>query len=112
MDRIQHKYNPEVAQLKAESALDGLSPAEFNAWVNHPCTKSLRYTLEASMDQIVLNWVKADFTTNQSIEGLALSQSRYTGVTSTLESILDYIERMPEIAQRETNEEIIDLPLR
>lgn len=107
MQQIRNKYNPAVAHHKAELALKDVPLVDVQAWLNHSCTKSLRYTIEAAMDEIVLNWVKADFTSNQSLESLALSQSRYTGVTSTLENILDYIERMPETAQRE-NDEIID----
>ncbi len=106
MDRIRNKYNPEESSLKAEKVLDGMTQKEHAAWLNHPCTKSLRYTIEASLDGLVLQWVKADFTKN-TIESTALINAQATGASAGFENVLVNMDLMLEITQRENYEEII-----
>ena len=100
MDRIRNKYNPEASELKAQKCIDGLSKSEFQGWLEHPCTKSLKLTLEAELDRIVLNWVKGGFAINTA-EGTALMQTRAIGMTEAIEGVMTYIDDMLENTQRE-----------
>jgi len=93
VDRIRNKYNPEVSQLKAERTLDEVTKEQHKIWLQNPCTKSLRYTIESALDQLVLGWVKSDFTSNN-FESIAINQSKSTGMSAALEEVLSYIEDM------------------
>ena len=93
MDRIRNKYNPEVSAAKAQDVLTGISKTEYEGWLQHPCTKSLKYTMEADLDMLVLNWVQGVYT-DVSIESTAIKQSNVTGQTSAIEAILSYIDQM------------------
>lgn len=100
MDRIRNKYNPEVSRLKAEAAVKEIDEDQHKAWLVHPCTKSLRYTIEAGLDNLVLQWVRADFA-KDSFEGTALVNSRSTGMTTALETILWHMDEMLDNTQSE-----------
>lgn len=100
MDRIRNKYNPEISELKAEKALTGLSKTEFQGWLQHPCTQSLRYTLEAGLDNIVLNMVKGAYT-EKTPDGSMMQHSRAIGMADMIEEIMTHIEQMLENTHRE-----------
>lgn len=100
MDRIRNKYNPEASELKAQKCLDGITKTEFQGWLEHPCTKSLKYTLESELDQLVLNLVKGGYST-ATIEGTAILQAKAVGTSEAVELIMSYIDEMLENSQRE-----------
>ena len=100
MDRIRNKYNPEASELKAQNALTSITKGEFEGWVSHPCTKSLKYTIEAALDNLVLAWAKGGFTDNSS-DSTGMMHARSTGQAEALERIMDHIDTMLEITQRE-----------
>lgn len=100
MDRIRNKYNPEASELKAEKCLDGLAEGEFKGWLQHPCTKSLRYTLEAALDRIVLSMVKGVYT-EKTPDGTAMSHARAVGMADMTEEIMTLVEDMIENTHRE-----------
>ena len=87
------KYNPEYNALKAEAALDVVSKQEYNSWLQHPCTKVLKYNLESSLDKEVLQWVRGNLT-DSTIEGSFQLQSRALGRTEAIEGIMSYIDEM------------------
>ena len=103
MDRIRNKYNPEASQLKAEAAIRDVTEEQHKAWLTHPCTKALRYTIEQGLDALVLQWVKADFSQN-TFEGTALINSRATGKSEGLENVLYCMDEMLENTQSEQND--------
>jgi hypothetical protein len=102
VDRIRNKYNPEDSELKAEKCLDGIQKSEYLGWLEHPCTKALRYTLEASLDRIVLNMVKGVYT-EKTPDGTAMQHVRAVGMADMTEEIMSFVETMLENTQREND---------
>ena len=102
MDRIRNKYNPEVSELKAEKAISGITKTEFQGWLEHPCTQSLKHTLESELDRIVLNWVKGGYVTNTT-DGTAISQAKVAGSAEAIEGVMSYIDDMLETTHREND---------
>ena len=93
MDRIRNKYNPEVTAAKAAHVIAGISKGEYEGWLSHPCTKSLKLTLEADLDMLVLNWVQGVYI-DASVESTAIKHSNATGQAAAVEAILSYIDEM------------------
>lgn len=100
MDRIRNKYNPEVSELKAKRCLDGLQKTEYEGWLTHPCTKSLKLTLESALDTLVLNWVKGSYI-GITADGTAIKQAEAAGMSAAIEEVMSYIDEMLENTQRE-----------
>ena len=107
MDRIRNKYNPEASEAKALKCIEGIKKDEFLGWLEHPCTKSLKYMLESELDRLVLTLVKGGFS-NNTIEGTAIMQATAVGNSEAIEGVMSYIDTMLENTQRErTYEEAI-----
>lgn len=102
MDRIRNKYNPEASQYKAEKCLEGIQKSEYEGWVTHPCTKSLKLTLESALDSLVLNWVKGGYIA-PTTDGTAIKQAEAAGMAAAIEEVMSYIEDMLENTQREND---------
>ena len=80
--------------------MDGLTDGEFKEWLAHPCTKSLRYTLEASLDRIVLNMCKGSYM-EKTPDGTAMQHARAVGMADMTEEIMTFVEEMIENTHRE-----------
>lgn len=100
MKGIRNKYNPEASELRAIQSLNNVTKDEYTSWLIHPCTKSLKCTLEAELDRLVLNWVKGGFA-DRTAEGTALMQSRAVGHSEAIEGVMTYIDDMLEMTQSE-----------
>ena len=95
-----HKYNPEELYRKANLHLSGVTKDEVLAWRDHPCSKSLMLTLEASLDELVLNWISGMNNTGL-VESSAMKLAKANGNAEAVKSIMTYIEEMLENTQRE-----------
>lgn len=98
------KYNPEMSERVAAKHLLGVSKDEYAAWLDHPCSKALHYTLEASLDNLVQTWVRGGYggdTTDQ----LAMSQAKATGYAEALEWVKVHISEMVDTTHSEEVED-------
>ena len=98
MDRLRHKYNPDVFYQKAEAILDGMSRDETLNWYDHPCTKSLRLSLEGDMAGIVVMWLGGGYSDEDTTDGTAQKQAKARGMANALDDMLEHIENIKTLS--------------
>lgn len=98
------KYNPEVAERMASTHLLGVSKDEYVAWLDHPCSKALKCTLESSLDNLVQQWVRGAFS-GDTTDVIAMKQSKATGYAEALEWVKTHIDEMVDTHSEEVYEE-------
>ena len=94
MDRLRNKYNPSYHYLKAEDALEHVTQEEAVSWYKHPCTASLRNSLEGDMAAIVATWLGGGYSEESSTDGTAQRQAKARGMAQALDDMLEHIEQL------------------
>lgn len=97
MDRIRNKYNPEYFYAKAMENLDRVSKEEAIAWYNHPCTQSLRYTLEGDLAGVVVMWLGGGYSEEKSTAGTAQKQAKARGMAQAIDDMVEHIEEIKNL---------------
>lgn len=85
---IQELYNPNHWLERAEVAISGVSPEEARAWRNHPCTKTLQYTIHGYIAGVVNELLQVNL---ESVDASALSTATAKGKAAALEDMLDHV---------------------
>ena len=98
MDRVRNKYNPDAFYQKAEALLDGMSREETRNWYDHPCTKSLRMSLEGDMAGIVTMWLGGGYSEETSTAGTAQKQAKARGMAGAIVDLLEHIENIKTLS--------------
>ena len=90
MDRLHSKYNPEVNHKLALEAIAGVTKDEYKAWLDHPCTKTLRLKLLSSIDEMMLNMSQGAFIEDP------IENARAVGMTQVLDATVNDIDDLLE----------------
>ena len=99
---LRNKYDPEFYHKKAQEYLDVVTDDEARAWFEHPCTKSLIYSLEGDFAGLLMVWVGGGYSSEDSVDATAQQQAKARGQTQAID---DVIERIYEIRNmRETGD--------
>ena len=94
MDRLRNKYNPNYYYSLAEDALSAITKEEADSWYKHPCTVSIRNSLEGDMAAIVATWLGGGYSEEKSTDGTAQKQAKARGMAQALDDILEHIEQV------------------
>lgn len=97
MDKLRNKYDPTYHYKVAESSLELVTPEEALSWYQHPCTTSLRHSLEGDMAGIVAMWLGGGYSEEESTDGTAQKQAKARGMAQTLDDMLEHIERIKDL---------------
>lgn len=90
MDRIRSKYNPEVNRKRALEAIAGVTKEEYKAWLDHPCTRTIKYKLLSSIDEMMLNMSMGAFIEDP------IENARAVGMIQVLDMTVNDINNLLE----------------
>jgi hypothetical protein len=101
---IRNRYNPEYFHSKAIEVLDTVSKDEAEAWYNHPCTASIRYSLEGDISGILIAWVGGAYSDEASIDTTAQLEAKARGMAQAAQDIIEHLDNIKQLRVGDINE--------
>ncbi len=91
MSYSNSQLDPEKFLLRAISDLDIVNKAEADAWLKHPCTRSLVNALKGDMYRIITEWMNSGYA-EKGAEATAQLNAKALGKIQTIDEIIEQIE--------------------
>ena len=91
MSYSNSNLDPEKYLLRAISDLDIVNKAEADAWLKHPCTRSLVNSLKGDMYRIIVEWMNSGYA-EKSAEATAQLNAKALGKIQTIDEIIEQID--------------------
>lgn len=102
MDHLRNRFNPEYFGNKAVDLIEQVSIDEAHAWYNHPCTQSLKNSLDSEISMLILNWTSGAFVDTQQPLSTVHYNSQAIGAVQAMRAV---IEKIDEIKRHRVEEE-------
>jgi hypothetical protein len=96
--RLRNRYNPEYFHSKAVEILEAMSPEEARSWYDHPCTESLRMSLEGDLSGIVVTWLGGGYTGDTSSSQTAQEQAKARGMAQSIDNLLEHLQSIRDLS--------------
>lgn len=90
----RNRYNPQYFHDLSIELRESVSQEEALAWYNHPCTQSLRNSLEGDLAGFVVMWIGGAYFDDESSAGTAQKHSKALGGASAVQEILIALEEI------------------
>lgn len=100
MSYSNSQLDPEKYLLRAISDLDIVNKSEADAWLKHPCTKSLVNSLKGDMYRIVVEWMNSGYA-EKSAEAGAQMNAKALGKIQTIDEVIEQIEDIGKLELKE-----------
>ncbi len=91
MSYSNSQLDPEKFRLRAVSDLDIVNKAEADAWLKHPCTRSLVNSLKGDMYNIITEWMSNGYAEKRA-EATAQLNAKALGKIQTIDEIIETID--------------------
>ncbi len=91
MSYSNSQLDPEKFRLRALSDLDIVNKPEADAWLKHPCTRSLVNSLKCDMYNIITEWMNSGYA-EKGAEATAQLNAKALGKIQTIDEIIEQIE--------------------
>ena len=102
---LRRKYDPDTYYKKVEEILDVVTEDEALAWFNHPCTKSLIFSLEGDFAGLLLMWVGGGYSSEESVDATAQQQAKARGQLQAIDDVIERIQEIRDIRKGGENDE-------
>ena len=91
MSYSNSQLDPEKFRLRSISDLDIVNKAEADAWLKHPCTRSLVNSLKGDMYNIITEWMSSGYA-EKGAEATAQLNAKALGKIQTIDEIIEAID--------------------
>lgn len=94
MKHLDSLFDSEELRRRAAESMAEMTQEEIKNWLDHPCTRALRLTLNGDYIDYHQNWENGGFTKETS-EGTAQLNSKALGAIEAIKLISEYMENLP-----------------
>ena len=97
------RLDPDYYWSRAQEEISVVSKEEFTSWLAHPCTQSLKKSLEGYLAAVASMWLSGAYSDDSNVDVTAQAQAKARGMAACADQILNTIDTL--VVKEEENED-------